>query len=204
MPDNDNPYAIVPVGAVFPFAGQIDEEKEAKLRLGGWLPCDGRPLRSSDPEFLVLFQVIGTAHGAGFDANGNPAGDFNIPDYRGLFLRGTATAGPGAADRVAMRTGGNQSGLGSVQGFATARPHNHFRTAKDGQHQHLDPTWNAQPGPYELGNSINGQFWGYDYGAQAAPTGGDATHAHTIAEGGDAETRPLNVFVNYIIKFKQV
>jgi microcystin-dependent protein len=55
---------------------------------GDWLLCDGTALKAID--FPDLFRAIGTTHGAGVDANGAkvPGEDFNLPDYRGVFLRG--------------------------------------------------------------------------------------------------------------------
>ena len=35
---------------------------------------------------------------------------------------------------------------------------------------------------------------------ETAFTNTDGTHSHTINQGGDAETRPINAYVNFIIK----
>jgi len=55
----------------------------------GWLECDGSALYSG--EYLSLYNAIGDLYGNGIDnrsvgSEGNE--DFNIPDYRGLLLRG--------------------------------------------------------------------------------------------------------------------
>jgi microcystin-dependent protein len=62
----------------------------------GWELCDGRMLDKNDPQFARLFEVIGTIHGG----DANP--EFQLPDYRGLFLRGVdqgAGRDPGSGDR---------------------------------------------------------------------------------------------------------
>ncbi|WP_375608911.1 MULTISPECIES: phage tail protein, partial [unclassified Bartonella] len=47
----------------------------------GWLPCDGRAY--SRRTYRALFEVIGTTWG-----EGDGATTFNVPDFRGMFLRG--------------------------------------------------------------------------------------------------------------------
>ncbi len=68
------PMANVPPGTVVAFAGTTIPR--------GWLLCDGS-IRNQKTNSL-LFNAIGTAWGSG-DATG---GSFNLPDMRGMFLRG--------------------------------------------------------------------------------------------------------------------
>ncbi|WP_208433473.1 phage tail protein, partial [Bartonella elizabethae] len=63
----------LPSGFIGPFAMERLPE--------GWLVCDGRAyLRSS---YRALFDAIGTTWGAG-----DGVSTFNVPDFRGMFLRG--------------------------------------------------------------------------------------------------------------------
>lgn len=64
--------SIFPIGAVFAFGGMLPDSEV-------WIPCDGRELETS--EYEQLFDVIEYTYG-GED------GMFNVPDYRGAFLRG--------------------------------------------------------------------------------------------------------------------
>ena len=73
--DLEGDSGATPAGAVSPFAGPA-----ANLP-GGWLNCDGSEV--SRDEYEDLFAAIGTAHG-----EGDGATTFNLPDYRGMFLRG--------------------------------------------------------------------------------------------------------------------
>jgi hypothetical protein len=151
----------VPVGTVAAFTGEQVPE--------GWLLCDGRALRRRD--WPALYAVLGTSHGAGVSEAGIPAGDFNLPDYRGRFLRGLdlshdgrpSGADPDAATRGAARAGtGNAANrVGSYQPYATALPR--------------DPTR-----PFLVGR--------------------DSERA--LVRGGEAETRPRNVAVRWIIRVR--
>ena len=65
---------IIPPGTIFPYGGTTPPS--------GWLLCDGGEyLRTQYP---ALFAAIGTAYGT------NDATYFNVPDFRGTFLRGVA------------------------------------------------------------------------------------------------------------------
>lgn len=67
---------VVPVGTVAPFAGTRDKVP------AGWLLCDGKAV--SRATYSSLFAVIGESWG-----NGDTSSTFNIPDLRGVFLRGS-------------------------------------------------------------------------------------------------------------------
>ena len=100
---------------------------------------------------------------------------FNVPDLRGRFLRGvdnTANRDPDKASRTAMNTGGNTgNNVGSVQ---TDQYKSHTHTAG------VLSTTN-----YGQTNAVT-----YFAGVLSGNTG---------ASGGN-ETRPINAYVNYIIK----
>ncbi len=95
-----------PVGAVVAFAGAVADTSspaEFPVEAFGWLVCDGRMLAvASYPE---LFAVLGHLYG-GVD------GQFQLPDYRGRFLRGHA-GGSGACTDI---------GRGNDPGQPDARP----------------------------------------------------------------------------------
>lgn len=66
-------YSVIPSGAIMAFAMETVPN--------GWLKCDGTAvLRSAFP---ALFAAINTIYG-----QGNGTTTFNLPDYRGAFLRG--------------------------------------------------------------------------------------------------------------------
>lgn len=108
----------IPSGVVFPFAGNAAPY--------GYLICDGRAISRS--EYPQLFLAIGTSHGIGDGST-----TFNLPDYRGNFLRGrvdvtTITGSGTAASNNATFTnhGINRTGFkvrlssGTLSGLTTA------------------------------------------------------------------------------------
>ena len=176
---------LMPPGTIVGYGGETPPD--------GWLLCDGSEVsRSKYPE---LFAAIGTLHG-----EGDGQTTFNLPDYRGRFLRGVdggVGRDPDANSRTASNLGGNSGdAVGSVQGSATGRPNTPFTTDTTGEHFHQTPTLDGLSGSYEV---AAGRY-GYDYGDQSPPTTSDGNHSHTITSGGDNETRPINSYVNFMIK----
>jgi microcystin-dependent protein len=147
-----------PVGYIAEWAGESVP--------AGWLECNGAAVLRST--YAALFAVCGTLHGAG-----NGTTTFNIPDCRGMFVRGwnhgRATGGDPDA---ATRTGGDH--VGSTQ---TDQLLAHVHTVK-GQPQNPTTALNA----YEL-----------------LHVGGADTL--TSASTGGTETRPANTARMYIVKY---
>jgi microcystin-dependent protein len=184
-----------PIGSVVAFMGKTLPE--------GWLPCDGRPVNSK--LLPILFEKIGRLHGAGgaLTAEGLQ-GDFNLPDLRGVFLRGVDRGkGLDSEERKpASEESRNYDYIGSFQDFATARPKNAFVTDKPGNHSHA-------PDGGELVFSD-----GNETSADEDTTPGQTNvterkklvpagdHSHKVIEGGDKETRPVNISVLYVIRVK--
>jgi microcystin-dependent protein len=170
--------AFVPTGTILPFTGTTVPT--------GYLLCDGSSV--SQATYAALYAVVGNAYGAS-------GGNFNVPDLRARFLRGSDNMGTGAASRdpdaagrTAMNTGGNTgNNVGSIQ-VAQLASHGH----------------NVQAESSGVTTSLLGAsgFGGITHsGTQSYVTN---TAAGTIepfvqATGGN-ETRPINAYVNYIIK----
>jgi hypothetical protein len=173
------PYAMngTPAGVVNAFAGTAEPP--------GWLLCDGRSLKRSD--YPDLFSTIGTAHGA------TDSSHFNLPDYRGRFLRGldyspnvnpvSTGNDPDSNDRRA--TWDNNVVSGNVVGSAQADA---FQF-----HNHYMETWWSPNGD----GSNNPHIQGYGF---AGPYGGSAS-TKTSDGRYSSESRPKNVSVNWIIKY---
>lgn len=101
---------LFPAGMIIPFAGP------AANIPAGWMLCDGSAV--SRDTYANLYNAIGVAWGIGDGST-----TFNLPDLRGMFLRGVAgtdTVGdPDANTRLANANGGNSGNLvGSFQGDA--------------------------------------------------------------------------------------
>jgi microcystin-dependent protein len=139
-----------------------------------WRLCDGTGQPVSGNE--ALFGVLGYAHGGG-------DGWFLLPDLCGRFVRGVdhgAGRDPDAATREEAAPGGNTGdAIGSVQGWATARPHNAFTADVPNV---PDDYWQDAA----LTNSYSQR------------SDGAAFNTNTL--GGDAETRPVNVYADFYIR----
>lgn len=144
----------------------------------GWLMCDGSQV--SRTVYAKLFTAIGTAHGSGDGST-----TFHIPDYRGRFLRGVDGAAgndPDKTSRLVLNTGGNTgNNVGSLQGD----------DFKSHTHREMNSAYVASPSSYgQIPNS----------GSFSSPSTSAATNIFTENSGGN-ETRPKNVYVNWIIKY---
>lgn len=179
----------VPIGTIVPFAGGLDE---GWLKSQGWLYCNGAALNKSDYPDLAL--VMSPNYGGGRTT-------FNLPDLRGRFVRGvdlTSGNDPDAASRPPSNPGGlSGDNPGSMQGHLTARPVKPFTAAEAGAHTHQVPHAPVDNNAYAIAGSHYG-IW-RDASVNTSVNG---KHTHTIASGGDAETRPINSYVFFIIKFK--
>jgi microcystin-dependent protein len=171
----------LPVGSIVAFAAPVYEIPN------DWRLCDGSILgRNRYPD---LFAAIGTAHGAPDGAS------FALPDLRGRFLRGIAAGqqtDPDAGAREEPRpdlapnqgSGGNKGDhVGSRQTYATGK------------------SWNPMEAEiYKLPTSIHQAL-----SPIGAPDDICVVHnnSRTLREdliGGDAESRPHNKYLYYIIK----
>ncbi|EJC64811.1 phage tail collar family protein [Rhizobium leguminosarum bv. viciae WSM1455] len=201
LPEEPTMFAGPPIGAICPFAGQVAsisssvntiwsntpcassgvaagtnaEAPISYVEAQGWILCDGRYLKAA--AYPELYAVLGGLYG---ERNSTADLEFRIPDYRGLFLRGF-DAGAGMdpdAKRRLDPTGNNVANVvGSLQCDAL-QIHSH---------------------PYEIttpsGISQQGSAAGTSISSKS--TGAPESPARTALE-----TRPKNVAVNYLIKFR--
>lgn len=116
----------------------------------------------------------------------------NLPDLRGLFLRGLNEGRIGEWRDPVERL------IGGLQLDATKRPHNAFTTDLQGNHRHGLFDWryhNRRDDPGNFGHMESRPDGTKQYTEYAG------AHTHTITGGGDSETRPKNICVNWIIKY---
>lgn len=175
---------LVPTGLMAPWGTETAPT--------GWLKCDGTAV--SRTTYSALFAVIGETFGQGDNST-----TFNVPDFRGRFLRGMDDGtgrDPDAGDRAAMNTGGlEDDNIGSVQTTATKLPTTSFTTGgQSATHTHQVNGASTISGPPNSG--------GGTYAQPVSVTSGNASadHTHTVTGGGDNESRPPNANVYWIIK----
>lgn len=190
------------VGAVVAYAGNIDGNIHEELLEKGWLLCDGSEV--SRVTFADLFERLGRGRIYG---RGDGANTFNLPDYRGYFLRGVdnpddvggrpaAGRDKGLNERKIPSTNEPYSLAGSTQNATTALPVIPFLTSQNGNHRHSTTGSDITDGP-------SFDHTGLRIGLnphKGENTSENGEHSHTISSGGDAETRPINMSVNWLIK----
>jgi len=179
----------VPTGSIMPWAANGNLPT-------GFLLCNGASV--SRTTYADLFNVIGTAFGT---ASG---GTFNLPDFQGRFLRGrdnSAGRDPDAASRTAQNTGGaTGDNVGSVQTTATEN------------HKHVTPVVSISSTDGALYFAQN-DTWPYGTSAESSQTLSNVNRDGTNPSGSYAyfntgninnktgESRPINSYVNFIIKY---
>ena len=173
-------------GMIAPFAGPADKIPD------GWLLCDGSAVSRS--EYVNLYKAIGICWG-----NGDGSTTFNLPDLRGMFLRGVS--GESGKDEDAdsrtmlLENGGGNTGnnVGSYQGDAIRNIEGSLKVGYIIVH----PLWE---------NNKTG-FCDYE---EFGPTGGSDGNfgaaykltfdaSRVVPTGSD--NRPKNAYVTYIIKY---
>jgi microcystin-dependent protein len=172
-------FLATPPGVIAPFAGTSVPV--------GWVACDGASLIRTD--YPRLFAAIGTTWGSA------GATVFNVPDLRGMFLRGAGT----------NSTGGSAGAVGPAVGTYVADAYlNHGHTASsvvtDPQHSHSYTAGGASTTLLQGGGTPINQSAPFSATTSVESTG--ITVATTVANSttGGTETRPKNYGILYIIK----
>lgn len=190
----------------------------------GWLKCNGTEI--SRTTYSNLFSIIGTIYGSG-----NNTTTFNLPDFRGYFLRGLDDGKGIDTGRTLNNTAqidDNKSHTHTATDSghshtATQPAHNH--TINDPGHKHNFKLYNddynnsaggTMPGGFSTDgattllsiNSTNGG-WGIQNSttgitinsAQPAITVDSSTANITVESSGGTETRPKNFALLICIKY---
>lgn len=170
-----------PAGTVITFAGATCP--------AGYLPADGKSYSQSANS--ALYAALASAHGDGSTGAtgdvGCPAGSgcFNVPDYRGRFLRGvdgTAGRDPNDSVRAASATGGNTGdSVGSIQDDAF-QGHVHNFPGQFGY---------GTVGSFPAGSNTNNATYNVSGPISDGVNGTPRT---------SSETRSKNAYVNFCVK----
>ena len=172
----------------------------------GWMLCDGRPLSSKN--YPDLYRAISTNWGAGYYWEGTSClkkdnCDFNLPDLRGLFLRGVTEGrggvfgDPDSGSRIYAYIGGATGDyVGSYQKDAL-QVHSHKVYFTELTGVGLTPT-------RYVPNGGDAHAFSNPFSRNNSPTdlyaGEEVSVADDIPVLTSRETRPRNAYVNYIIK----
>ena len=174
----------IPAGCIMPFAGPAENIP------AGWMLCDGSAVSRST--YANLYNAIGVAWG-----NGDGSSTFNLPDLRGMFLRGVSgsntTNDPDASTRLANANGGNSgNNVGSYQGDAIRNitgACGTFGGESRGNLPDVGALWRETGVNKNTGSDGNGS------GIRSV----NIDASRVVPVGSD--NRPKNVYVTYIIKY---
>jgi len=158
---------VMPSGMIMPFAGTSAPTS--------WLACNGAAISRST--YATLYNAIGTTWGTGDGST-----TFNVPDLRGVFLRGTGTNSNGAVGQ-------------SVGTYAADTYLNHSHTASDSGHTH---TYTAVSGTSQATGGSGSNY--YNSTTTGTTSTGNANITVATSTTGGTETKPKNYGVLYIIK----
>ena len=189
----------VPPGTILAYGGPISDESRSDLKSRGWLLCDGAEV--SQTSYPDLWRAIGLTWGTG-----DRARTFNLPDLRGVFLRGMnggrdgKSGDPDATNRTSLARGGSRgNNVGSFQGDALQNVRGTI-----GNFNCFGALKGTTGGPFVRSDQVP-----RDQGVKSGTGGGNMDPYAQIAMDlsrdtslrTSRETRPKNVYVNYIVKY---
>jgi len=173
---------MIPIGTIMAYGGDVtNPDIKGRLKAQGWLFCDGSRI-DKNGDYKDLYAVIK-------DAFGSDGNNFYLPDMRGRFLRGVSHGthnDPDATDRKHSQVGGNKGNkVGTLQ------------ADKVGSHRHMVYSDGCKEGDVE---------WGFSKAGKGGSKPGSINSRYTakIGENIGIETRPKNIYVNWIIKAKHI
>lgn len=163
--------SLLPIGSIVAFSGD-----SSMIASGKWKLCDGQEI--SRDKYSELFDVFGNTWGVG---DGETT--FNIPDLRGVFLRGV-DYGRGIDPDVGERKSNKRNQKNNVGSFQQDAIINHYHT--------FEPVVSSAHG------AANKNGHGYHNGNYS----NSVSKTKEVNVKTSSETRPRNVYVNWLIKIK--
>lgn len=181
--------SIIPTGAVMPFSGAAASVPT------GYLLCDGTSISPAlYPALATLYWNPATGfylYGGGTGVPGpTPSGNFNLPNCQGIFIRGFGS------QTIGLETYTSAATLGHTQNDATA-----VNSLSTGNNTHAHALKiNSNSNPYDINaDGVYGTSNG-GFGVQTTNNNLTNQYTHNHSLSGDAETRPANIAMNYIVK----
>lgn len=199
---------VAPTGTVTAYAGAVDVETRKRLAQAGWLVCDGANYKIQD--YQALYHAIGTVYGGN-----SKKGEFKVPDFRGVFLRGLDLGRQMDPKRqLGQYQGDINRGHSHTADMGLDGEHLHpARTEVAGEHNHrlqAQGFWYTMKDKLErrsMTGDVNDfqEYWTTRDGAHHHPViidkAGQHRHSIRIGDSGGEESRPKNYPVTYLIRF---
>jgi microcystin-dependent protein len=172
----NNNSITTPPGSIIAYIGSTSPS--------GWFICNGSAI--SRITYSDLFAVLGTNFGVG-----NGSTTFNLPDYRGAFLRGTGSQTKNYNSTNITYTG---PGINSTGQSHSTQVHAHDLTGTISYGS--SNTYNYSGMTALSPNNNNGNSFNLNNNLSISNS---TTSGGTITD--TTETRPFNFGINWIIKF---
>lgn len=173
LAENDN----LPVGSIIIWAGDQQDLPE------NWRVCNGKSLKKTD--YATLYSVLGEIW---IKDEGYSRDFFNIPDLRGVFLRGVNDQ---RTDNFRDPEVGSRIRLKGDSTLSKDLPGS-FQTGSVQSHSHALKAGGGSSGPRQA-LSVDA----------AVNNNHDLSKPPLTALAGSAETRPVNAYVYFVIKVKE-
>lgn len=165
---------LIPVGALM--MGPVPT-------MEGFLLCNGQAVPRT--RYSALYALLGTSFGSGDGST-----TFNVPDYRGCFLRGL---GGNSAANMYTKQGAGNSVANHYHIFGQMNNNNGWFAAAGG-------TRTANMPPSSGTRNWNGSGGGGGYNGDTGAVAGNMITSLQNSVNG-SEDRPVNFAVNYFIKY---
>ena len=133
-------------------------------------------MKTNDAASRAIHEVIGTLFGS-------TSSTFSLPDLRGYFV-----IGAGQANAIAT----------VIRSSSTGKPVNPFVTNVQPDHTHQ--VGGIPTDTHDIDVVVGVKLAENNQASTASSVSG--AHSHAITGGWDAESRPINVYVDYIIRFR--
>ncbi len=186
-------FGSVPIGTIINWAGNIPIQPSPVTppyfnpEDHGWLICDGRELKCS--EYFYLYLVFGNLYGGTAPSEGNDSGTFNLPDFRGYFLRAVDTEKTIDKDPRTPQPNDTVSIAGTTQ-LSAVQTHTHPYT------QPADATKLVPTGDKATINIVESVAANIPTGPPDVP---DSKSPNAVLVSQN-ETRAVNIAVYFLIK----
>jgi len=182
-----------PIGAIIAYAGQVAAKDsnpqpfETVIEATGWMVCDGRSLNIA--QYPKLFSAIGYLY-----SNTEDGKHFNIPDYRGYFLRmvGSDASDASRESRKAINQNNSSIEIASKQDDAVQQHvHDYIKVDETGD---IPAVTGGTADPIML-KSV-------ETDAAISPEANTLETAQKVeSKSSPQETRSKNISVYYVIKY---
>jgi len=199
---------LVLPGTIIAYAGVINEKTKQLLYQARWLICDGSTLPKK--KYPDLYAAITDSYG-----HITTIETFNIPDFRGVFLRGLDSGKQLDPNRIlgSYQLDQNQAHIHRGQAKEGGLHTHKSSTDKGGAHQHrlqANGYWFTAKNLNErraITSEVddNQQYWTTENGVHnhtfSIEASGHHNHELNIDSSGGDESRPKNYPVTYLIRF---